>query len=629
MQKTVKSTGQRDQISNVRTLTAQTDKISPKALGPSQASLLRGGKVYWTETVAAGGTRGKIRRANPNGSNIKTLVTTNTSVPLGIAVDLGARKLYWTNSYGKVQRADLDGSNVENVVTGLGTPKSFSAGALPELTYTQTGPVVGSPAIYWADRQAAAIRRVNINNLNVEDIITNVPDASAIALDLTRSQMYWTETDTGKIRRANLNGSNAQDLITGLTGPLSIALDLVRGKIYWANQNWDLFTGAVTASKIQRANLNGSNVQDVLTRLGTVEDIALDVSMGKVYWTDSEAGTIQRANLNGSGIETLVNGSGTPSDIALDTAGSKMYWTDYDNKEIARGNLNGSNVEILVTGLAGPSDIVLDTARRRIYWADQAWNPVTGSITDSKIQRAHLDGSNVQDIFTGFGEAAGVALGPAQTGPGTSATRSTSDINADGKVNNTDLMLVAAALGQNTPLNPRVDVNGDGTVNAADLIVVIANLDDAVVPAAPVIGSKLTAVDRVLIQTEIRSLQLENDGSLKYQRTLAFLQSLLTSAIPQETRLLANYPNPFNPETWIPYQLASGTEVQIQIYDAKGTLIRELKLGYQPEGYYTEQNQAAYWDGRNALGERVASGIYFYQLRTNEISALRKMLIVK
>ena len=190
-------------------------------------------------------------------------------------------------------------------------------------------------------------------------------------------------------------------------------------------------------------------------------------------------------------------------------------------------------------------------------------------------------------------------------------------------------MLVAAALGQNTPVNPRVDVNGDGTVNAADLIVVISDLDDAVNPAAPAIGSKLTAVDRALIQAEISSLQLENDGSLKYQRVLVFLQSLLASALPQETRLLANYPNPFNPETWIPYQLATGTDVQIRIYDAKGTLIRQLELGYQSEGYYTERNQAAYWDGRNALGERVASGLYFYTLTADDFSATRKMLIRK
>lgn len=600
-----------------------------KGSGPLTGIAIAGGKVYWTETVRATVEGGKIRRANPNGSNVETLITIKASIPLGIAVDFASRKLYWTNSDGKVIRADLSGSNSEDVVTGAGTLESFSAGALPELIYTETGTVVGNPAIYWADKQAAAIRRVNINNSNIEDIITNVPNSSAIALDLTRGQIYWTETDTGKIRRANLNGSNDQDLITGLAGPLSIALDLVRGKIYWTDQNWDGSTGAVTESTIQRANLNGSNLQDIVTGLGIIEDIALDVSMGKVYWTDSELGTIQRANLNGSNVEDLVNGTRSPSDIALDAAGGKMYWADYNNKEIVRADLDGSNVETLVTGLAGPSDIVLDTVRGRIYWADQVWNPAAGSITDSKIQRANLDGSNVQEILSGFGETAGIALGTSQTITGTSVTRPASDINADGKVNNTDLMLVAAALGQNTPVNPRVDVNGDGTVNAADLIVVISNLDDPVIAAAPEIGSKLTAIDQALIQSEINRLLLEHDGSLIYQRTLAFLQRLLAAAVPQETQLLANYPNPFNPETWIPYQLATGTDVQILIYDAKGTLVRQLDLGYQPEGYYTERNRAAYWDGRNALGERVASGIYFYQLRTNETSALRKMLILK
>ena len=598
--------------------------------GPLTGIAVAGGKVYWTEKLTRSVNGGKIQRANPNGSNVEKLVTIDTSVPLGIAVDYAARKLYWTNSHGQIRRADLNGSNVEDVATGLGTPEGFSVGSLPQPTYTLTGTVVGNPAIYWADRQTSKIQRVNLNNLNVEDIVTGVSDSSAIALDLARGQIYWTETDTGKIRSANLNGSNVQDIITGLTGPSAIALDAGRGKIYWTDQKWDSSTGAITESMIQRANLNGSNVQDIITGLGIAEGLAIDVSIGKVYWTESDTGKIQRANLNGSNVEDLVTGVRMPNDIAVDAASSKMYWTDYESKQILRANLDGSNVETLVKGLAGPSNITIDIARSKIYWTDQVWNPVSGSITESKIQRANFNGSNVQEILTELGEATGIALGTSQISvSGTSATRPVSDVNVDGKVNNTDLMLVAAALGQNVPANPRVDVNGDGTVNAADLIVVISNLDDAVILAAPEIGTKLTGMDRAVIQAEINSLQLENDGSLKYQRTLAFLQSLLALATPQETRLLPNYPNPFNPETWIPYQLAIGTDVQILIYDAKGTLIRQLELGYQPEGYYTDRNQAAYWDGRNALGERVASGIYFYQLRANETSTLRKMLILK
>jgi flagellar hook assembly protein FlgD len=93
--------------------------------------------------------------------------------------------------------------------------------------------------------------------------------------------------------------------------------------------------------------------------------------------------------------------------------------------------------------------------------------------------------------------------------------------------------------------------------------------------------------------------------------------------------LLTNYPNPFNPETWIPYHLANASDVQITIYDTRGTVVRRLHLGHQREGYYTRRSHAAYWDGRNGVGERVASGIYFYQLQADEVSPLRKMLILK
>ena len=98
---------------------------------------------------------------------------------------------------------------------------------------------------------------------------------------------------------------------------------------------------------------------------------------------------------------------------------------------------------------------------------------------------------------------------------------------------------------------------------------------------------------------------------------------------PSQNRLLQNYPNPFNPETWIPYQLAEGSEVSISIYDSAGRLVRSLSLGYQPAGFYNSRGQAAYWDGRNAGGERVASGVYFYQLKTPSFRQARRLLILK
>ena len=98
---------------------------------------------------------------------------------------------------------------------------------------------------------------------------------------------------------------------------------------------------------------------------------------------------------------------------------------------------------------------------------------------------------------------------------------------------------------------------------------------------------------------------------------------------PKQNLLLQNYPNPFNPETWIPYRLSENGQVSISIYDTKGTRIRTFSFGYQSAGFYQTQERAAYWDGRNDLGEPVASGVYFYQLITPSFQQTRRMLILK
>ena len=95
------------------------------------------------------------------------------------------------------------------------------------------------------------------------------------------------------------------------------------------------------------------------------------------------------------------------------------------------------------------------------------------------------------------------------------------------------------------------------------------------------------------------------------------------------TALLSNYPNPFNPETWIPYQLSEAAEVTVTIHASDGKLVRTLELGQMPAGAYSDKDRAAYWDGQNAQGEPVASGVYFYTLRAGDFSATRKMVIRK
>ncbi|MFQ6044197.1 MAG: T9SS type A sorting domain-containing protein, partial [Candidatus Poribacteria bacterium] len=97
----------------------------------------------------------------------------------------------------------------------------------------------------------------------------------------------------------------------------------------------------------------------------------------------------------------------------------------------------------------------------------------------------------------------------------------------------------------------------------------------------------------------------------------------------KRTMLLQNFPNPFNPETWIPFKLAEEAPVTIRIYDAQGQLVRKLKLGQNPPGAYFNRETAAYWNGKNNCDESVASGVYLYQLRAGNFAMTKKMLLVK
>ncbi|MCG9134655.1 T9SS type A sorting domain-containing protein, partial [Candidatus Poribacteria bacterium] len=175
----------------------------------------------------------------------------------------------------------------------------------------------------------------------------------------------------------------------------------------------------------------------------------------------------------------------------------------------------------------------------------------------------------------------------------------------------------------------KYDVTGDGKVDINDIVAVTTNRSGGAAGAPTLLGRKFSALERDALQEQIDLLIATNDRSPAAMRTLVYLQQLIAMARPEKTQLLANYPNPFNPETWMPYELATDTNVRITIYNAQGVVIRTLQLGQQSAGYYTDRERAAYWDGRNALGERVASGIYFYQLQTDTMSALRKMVILK
>ena len=155
------------------------------------------------------------------------------------------------------------------------------------------------------------------------------------------------------------------------------------------------------------------------------------------------------------------------------------------------------------------------------------------------------------------------------------------DVNGDGWVNVLDIVLVVQDLGKSALLSPRSDVNGDGTINILDLVLVAQHLGESITGAAPITVAieDVKGLDRATVQAWIERAQVENDGSLAFQQGIANLEWLLASLIPEETSLLPNYPNPFNPETWIPYQLSEPTEVTLHIYAVNGVKVRTLALG--------------------------------------------------
>ena len=363
--------------------------------------------------------------------------------------------------------------------------------------------------------------------------------------------------------------------------------------LYWADTE---------TSGFYRLTHPKTSVEHAALGVPNITALAVDPADGKVYWTEQTGnlrGDIGCANLDGSNAQVLKTFLSLPRDIAIDTRRRKIYCTNATGK-IQQLTLNGSNFKAnLITNLDSPAHITLDIADGKLYWTEAG----------GRIRRANLDGSNTQTVITGLEAIRGLTLAAdklywtEQTGK-----------NA-GKIQRADLdgtNVQRLATLKSTPLGIAVDTTGRKLywTNAAGKIQ-RANLN----------GKN--------IQNVVTGLSNPIDLVIGTDAATVPIAAAPATVLPDTTGLLPNYPNPFNPETWIPYQLAEPAEVTLHIYGVNGALIRTLAFGHQPAGSYKSKSRAVYWDGKNESGETAASGLYFYTLSASDFTATRKMFIVK
>ena len=379
-------------------------------------------------------------------------------------------------------------------------------------------------------------------------------------------------------------------------------------------------------NKIQCANLDGSNIEDLVIIEGTrLSSIALDVTIPEVEnWAKLSFPVIAPVHVGvpftlDLMVEDVTDLSGWQADIAFNPAvlsAVSVTEGDFLSKNggstfFQEGNINNTTGEI--TGLIAARTTSGGVSGTGVLLSITFEAQATGEDL-LRFRNVKLGQSNREVMpYT-------IVINPI-------IVESSLDANGDGQIDLLDLTLVAQNFGQT---NSQADINNDGTVDILDLLAVAQNLGTSTTGLAPSIEPwHLSMLNSTMIQEWIDMAYTADDGSLTFQLGIANLKHLLAAMHPDTTALLANYPNPFNPETWIPYQLAHDTNVTLTIYDIKGAVVRRLDLGHQMAGYYTDRTKAAYWDGRNNLGEPVGSGVYFYQLQTEDFSAIRKMVILK
>jgi DNA-binding beta-propeller fold protein YncE len=300
-----------------------------KSKGAKSTSKPTSGRLFFLDLGA-----GRVLSANPDGSDLKTIVTEGRRLPDGLVVDVAAGQIYWTNmgnpnaNDGSIERADLDGRSLANIVPqgGTFTPKQLQLDK-------------ANGKIYWSDREGMRVMRVNMDGSDIETLVetghgeADRADARnwcvGIALDVKGGKIYWTQkgpdnAGQGRIFRANLeipkgqtpaNRKDIELLFDGLPEPIDLDLDLTNRVMYWTDRGDPPRGNTVNRAPMDAAPGNRKDPEIVFTHLMEGIGLTLDVKGGRMFLTDF-AGSVYSANLDGSNKKTLLVAQGNLTGIA-------------------------------------------------------------------------------------------------------------------------------------------------------------------------------------------------------------------------------------------------------------------------------------------------------------------------
>jgi uncharacterized protein YjbI with pentapeptide repeats len=374
-----------------------------------------------------------------------------------------------------------------------------------------------------------------------------------ISSSTPQTKIYWVnflDSFSQQLQRADLDGSNVENVLTdGVSG---FSIHNVEEKIYWSNY---------IGGSIKRADLNGNNIENVLSGIILPGNIRIDENLSNIYWTSGNS-SIYRADIDGSNVEELVNfGSAFLVDLALDLNGGKLYVKTSQPGTIQRCDLDGSNLETILQIGNDLGKIALDLTEGKIYW-------VVADASDPFIKRVDLDGSNEETLVSNNPT-------PVMENP----WGITLDLQ-NAKIYWTDFSANKIQ---------RSDLGG-------------SNVED-------VFTSGVNSPREIV-------LDMSNTTEIDDELT-----------IPDEYVLKQNYPNPFNPSTKIKFTIPNNVILSeeknlyltLKVYDILGNEIATLVNESKPAGSYEAEFNAS----------RFSTGVYFYMIKAGQFTEMKKMSLIK